>query len=423
MENKQTVKKEIHLSDLFMILLKYRWIIIRNTLITLAAAVLLTFILPKKWTAETTLMPPEKDTSPGMASMMEGVDLPGLPFAEKTSSTDLLLELLKSKSLSACMLERSFACNGDTVALYKITGFPSVKIGTQKMYKFAQFAKSKQGIISIRVELGDPVLAATVANAFVEELDRINQQKNVSRAKNSRLYIEEQLKNTHQQLVSATKRLAEFQQKNRAVSLENQMQASFEQTGHLKAQIIAQEIRVAMMQEAMKPENPQLIRAKQELEEIKARYADLQTGSDSSRIDTTDIYVPFLKVPDMAVQIAELKRDVQVQESVWELLNRQYYQAKIEEARNTPSIQVLDPAVPPPFRSAPQRKFIVITLGLLGFVFSIFYALTDHYVKTLDETSEQKQKLQTVSRTLNADADKIKTGLKRFLRSRKRGQS
>ncbi|MDZ7724814.1 MAG: Wzz/FepE/Etk N-terminal domain-containing protein [candidate division KSB1 bacterium] len=421
MQTTQPSQKETRLSDLLMVLLDYRWIILRNTLITCIAAILLTFVLPKKWTAETTLMPPEENSRPGMSSMMEGVDLPGFSFSKQTSSTDLLLELLKSRSLSSAILQRTFVSDNDTLPLYKIAGFSSVSVGTQKMYKIAEFMKSKQGIISIRVELGDPDLSARVANAFVEELDRFNQQKSVSRAKNSRLYIEEQLENTHEQLVSATKRLAEFQQKNRAVSLENQMQASFEQTGQLKAQIIAKEINISMMQEAMKPQNPQLIRAKQELKEMKKRYADLQIGSDSSHIDTTDIYVPFLDVPKIAIQIAELKRDVQVQETVWELLNRQYYQAKIEEARNTPTVQVLDPAVPPPFRSAPQRKLIVIALTLLGFVFSIFYAFADHTYNNLNEASEEKQKLQTVSRTLSGDAQRIRSKLKTLTRSRKRG--
>lgn len=419
METKHPPQKETPLLDLFLIVLDYRWIIIRNTLIALVASILLTFILPKKWTAETTLMPPEENSRSGVSSMMEGVDLPGLSFSKQTSSTDLLLELLKSRSLSSSILQRPFVYKADTLPLYQIAGFPSVKIGTTKMHKFVQFMDSKQGMISIRVELGDPKLAAKVANAFVEELDRINQQKSVSRAKNSRLYLEEQLKSTHDQLVSATKQMAEFQQKNRAVSLENQMEASFKQTGELKGQIIAQEIKIAMMSEAMKPENPRLIRAKQELEEMKARYADLQTGSDSSRIDTTDIYVPFTDVPEIAVRMAELKRNVRVQETIWELLNQQYYQAKIEEARNTPSVQVLDLAVPPPFRSAPQRKLIVISLTLLSCIFSIFYAFTDHYINNLDPESEQKRKITTVSDTLSGDYRQIKNTLKqRSLRKR-----
>lgn len=408
-EEKENQIKEIDLFPAFMAVLSARWIILRNFIIVVVLVAAATFVMPKKYTAVATLMPPQDDSKMNMAGMLADVSVPGLSLPSTTSSADILVEMLKSRSVGERVLQRRFAADGDSSALYQILKMPSVDIGLLRMRKMARFLLSKQGVISIVVELGDARRAADVANAYVEELDRVNQEKSVSRAKNSRLYIESQLETTQKDLSAATKRLAEFQQKNKAVSLENQMQSSIQQAGELKGQIIAKQVEIGVMRQSMKAQNPLVIRAQSELNELKRRYAEFQFGDADVTTEDAEFYLPFADVPEVALQLAELIRDVKVQETVWQLLNQQFYQAKIEEARNTPTVQVLDRATPPPFPGSPNKKAFVIVFGLLSIVLTMIWALLVFYWQGVQQSPEKQERLQHLRRELAKDKSIFKS--------------
>ncbi len=395
--------KEIDLFPAMMALLAARWIILRNFVIVVLLVAAATFVMPKKYTAVATLMPPQDEGKMGMSAMFADVSVPGLSLPGSVSSADILVEMLKSRSVGERVLQRTFVFGEDSLQLYKGLKMPSVDVGLLRLRKIARFMLSKQNVISIIVELGNAKLAADVANAFVEELDRINQEKSVSRAKNSRLYIESQLQRTQADLRAATQKLAEFQQQNKAVSLENQMQSSIQQAGELKGQIIAKQVEIGVMLQSMKPQNPLVIRAQSELNELKRRYAEFQFGDADVATDDAEFYLPFADVPEVALQLAELIRRVKVQETVWQLLNQQYYQAKIEEARNTPTVQVLDSATPPPFPSSPNKKAYVVVFGLLGIVLTMIWVLLDFYWQRINQTPGKQERLQQVRQELGKD--------------------
>ena len=402
-DNKQPDVKEIDIFPAFMAVLAARWIIVRNFLIVVVLVAAATFVMPKKYVAVATLMPPQDEGKVGMSAMLADVSVPGLSLPGSTSSADILVEMLKSRSVGERVLRRTFHFSGDSLQLYQALKMPSVEVGLLRMRKIARFLLSKQNVISIIVELGDAQLAAKVANAYVEELDRINQQKSVSRAKNSRLYIESQLEQTQMDLRAATQKLAEFQQQNKAVSLENQMQSSIQQAGELKGQIIAKQVEIGVMLQSMRTQNPLVIRAQSELDQLKRRYAELQFGDADVAVDDSEFYLPFADVPEVALQLAELIRDVKVQETVWQLLNQQYYQAKIEEARNTPTVQVLDSAAPPPFPSSPNRKAYVIVFGLLSIVLTKIWVLLTFYWDGLKRAPEKQVRLEHLRQELGKD--------------------
>ena len=406
-------KQEIHLLDYFEILVRYRWFVVRNFFITVLVVALISLVLPKKYVAVATLMPPQEQSKSSMESLLAEVSVPGLPLPmTSSSSSDVMVEILKSRSVGERVLLRTFKCGDDSLPLYKCLKFPSVQVGLLKMKKKVKFNSSQQGLISIAVELGDRQLAADVANAYVEELDRINQEKSVSRAKNSRIYLESQLQQTQKKLSEATRKLADFRAKYKAVSLEEQMKVAIQTAGELKGQMIAKEVQIGVMLQTMKPQNPLVIRAQKELEELRRRYYELQDGVTGNKARESEFYLPFDQVPEIGLQLAELTREAKVQETVWELLNQQYYQAKIQEARDTPTIQVLDPAVPPIVRSSPKRKLLVIVFGALSLLVSIVWIYAKEYVNHLDERPEEKQTLLRIKSELAADWGRFKNKLK-----------
>jgi len=402
---------EIHLLDYLLVITRWRWRILRNILVAAVGIFLLSFLMPKKYIAVTTLLPPPEQEGSAMASLLSEVKVPGVALPGKVTSADIFLEMLRSRSVGERVLQRRFLSRGDSTTLLEILDCKTIEGGLIKMSKRASFVLSKKMVMTISVEMGEPQLAAAVANAYVEELDRVNREKSVSRAKNSRLYIESQLAETQARLGDATRLLAEYQRGHRAVSLEEQVKASILQSGEVKGQIIAKEIELNVMLQSMKPENPLVVRARQELTELRRKYDDLQIGSGDRQQE--EIFMPVARVPEVGIQMAELMREAKVQETVWQLLNSQYYQTRIEEARDTPTVQVLDAAVPPLFKSSPKRKMLAVVLGLLAGIATIFYAFVQEYAGHLDQRPAEKARWQEFFGALRSDRENITTWLRK----------
>ena len=69
-----------------------------------------------------------------------------------------------------------------------------------------------------------------------------------------------------------------------------------------------------------------------------------------------------------------LLRDAKVQETLVELLTQQYEMARIQEAKDSPTVQVLDNASVPEKKAKPKILLIVMLSTLSGIFFSVFIA-------------------------------------------------
>ncbi|MDZ7377887.1 MAG: hypothetical protein ONB06_00950, partial [candidate division KSB1 bacterium] len=169
--------------------------------------------------------------------------------------------------------------------------------------------------------------------------------------------------------------------------------------------IIAKQVELGTLRLTMRPDNPQVILAQRELEEMQARYNALQFGEDSSSGGNKEFYIPIAELPEVARQLAELIREVKVQETVWELLNQQYYQAKIQEARDTPTVQQLDRAVPPERASKPRRMVLVVIAGVLTGVLSALWVLV---VPLVSLAPMDRERLQGMGKELAGDWQRLR---------------
>ena len=404
---------EINLLDGLATLVRHRWFLARNIIIAAIIGIVLAFILPQKYTASTTILPPTDDDGPNFQSLIPDAALPLLQLNGSHSTSDLFIEILKSRSVREGVIDRNYFFRGDSTNLSTVFGIKSKSLCLSKLLEATRILASKQGVITVSAEMPTPQLAADVANAYVVELDRVNNEKNTSRAKNSRIYIEDQLRITEKRLIEASKALALFQQNNKAISLEDQLKVWIEQAGELKGQIISNEVELGVLLQTRKADNPMVIQKQRQLDELNQKYAELQYGGVDTTSHTNEFYIPFANVPEVGLQLAELLREVKVQETVWQLLNQQYYQAKIQEARDTPTVQVLDPAVPPETRSKPKRKLIIIVMGILGGMFSIFWIFGEEYFKYLENRPAEKSILVRIFSDLKSDYDRARKFIQR----------
>ena len=203
---------------------------------------------------------------------------------------------------------------------------------------------TKEKVIKIAVEDEDPQVAADMANFYVANLDRLNRTVNVSKAGQNRVFIERRLAETVESMGKAEDALRDFQTKNKTVAVEAQSKVMIEAAAILQGQITAQEVQLQVMGTYLSPDNPDVARVRSNVEELKKQLYIMESGKGGKGMLPGDrLHPAMITVPELALQFARLFRQVKVQETLFTLLTSQHEQAKIAEARDTPTVQMLDP--------------------------------------------------------------------------------
>jgi tyrosine-protein kinase Etk/Wzc len=404
----QSENEKVSLYSYLSILIAYRRFIFLNFLGVCVAVAILSLFLPSWYTASTTLLPPRREglglgmglTSSLAGGLSEFGTSMSLPLM--TSPSDVIAAILRSRSVAIAVIKKE--------NLMKTYHTKTEGNALRELFSHTEVKVTPEGLISLSFEDKDRVKAASVANCFVEELDRINRETNTSQAKNARIFIEERLVQTKKDLTEAEENLKEFQEENKAVSLDEQMKASIEGAADLKAQMVAAEIELNVLSKTMSPSHPQIQGLKSKINELK-RQLDIWTLGDQKEETSgkKGLDVPFVEVPALSMELARLIREVKIQSAVFELLTNQYEQYKIQETRDTPTIQVLDKAFPPERRSKPKRAFLVGIAGIVSLATSVIFVFGLEYFKKSKERNPQEfERIQTLLGAWRKDTEDLK---------------
>ncbi|UJB33392.1 hypothetical protein HQN78_21375 [Chromobacterium sp. Beijing] len=233
------------------------------------------------------------------------------------------------------------------------------------------FNSGKDGLISINVEDKDPQFAAALANGYIAQLIRLNQSLAVTDAAKRRLFFETQLKQTKEQLASAETALRQTQERTGMIQPDGQVQAIMNTVTQLKANIAAKEVQLEALRSYATEQNPLYQRSRQELAGLKTQLAKLENGAEIAG----DVMVPTGKMPQSGLEYLRRLREVKYQETIFELLAKQYELARIDEAKDSSQIQILDSAAIPELKSKPVRSLITAAGLFSGLVLGIALAL------------------------------------------------
>jgi len=250
---------------------------------------------------------------------------------------------------------------------------------------------SKEGVISVKVEDKDPKLAADIANAYVTNLDRLFAKLGTTDASRQRAFITDRLEKTEKALRQAEDTLRRFQENNRAIVVQEQAKAGIEEAAKVKGAIVAAEAQLEFLRTYATDSNPQVVAQKRQLEEMKRQLAQMQYGlgmelpseSRNPGQPRKEFHVPFAKMPELGMEFIRLMREVKVQETVFNLLTAQFEQAKINEARDMPTVQLLDKAVPAERKSKPKTRQNMAIAGTVSLFVGIFLAFVLEYIERM----------------------------------------
>src|SRR5437899_10880744 len=126
--------------------------------------------------------------------------------------------------------------------------------------------------------------------------------------------------------------------------------------------------------------NPEVVAVRRKVEEMTRQLARMQYGDNvGQRRESGDFVVPFARVPEVALELARLTREVKVQETLVTLLTQQLEQARIAESKDIPVVQVLDRAVPPERHSRPRLGLNLTIAFVVSLFLGVFLAFVAEY--------------------------------------------
>jgi tyrosine-protein kinase Etk/Wzc len=337
-------EKRGDLADLLLILFKRRRFIILNTLVVTLVVLGITFLLTPRFTAVTTLLPP-KGEGEGLASLttlLQRFDISQLGLTGATTSAQVYVAILKSRTL-ADRIVRDF----DLTDRYELKTEASAR---RRLIGSTDIRLASSGVIQVSVTDKDPGFAASLANAYVAGLDSLNQVLRTGEGKRTRVFVEERLAATRQRLRAAEDSLLAFQEAHPGLAIPPDVAASAGAAADLMARRITLGYELDLLRSTLQPGAAPLVRKEEELNAL-----DRQLG----------------EVPSLGMDMGRLYRDFKVQEKVFELLSAQLESARIKEAKDVATVDVLDVAVPPDRKSYPRRG---LTTGF-AFLISLFLSV------------------------------------------------
>jgi tyrosine-protein kinase Etk/Wzc len=358
------------LIDYVEVIVKRRGFIVRTVVAITMILIIISFMIQEQFTATVTILPPssEQQSMIGIMSTVMGSDISRLAslgggLQGMTTLSDLFAAIMKSGNIRNRVIDKL-----DLMSIFKV----DKKIDAHKMLdEMTRITILPEGIIAVSVTYHDKYLASDIANAHVEELDRFNTETAMTMGKKYRIFIETQLKETKDSLLISEENLQNFQSKHKTIALQKELETAIEGVAQLKSQIIVLEVQKSVMLPSAQLNNPILQNIDRQLNELKRQLAEIEVGGGNKDGFGAGFSMPFMELPELSLEYARLLREVKVQEAIYEVLVQHYEQAKIMEAKDTPTVQILDLAGPPEEKSYPQRKRIALIALCGGIILSV----------------------------------------------------
>jgi capsule polysaccharide export protein KpsE/RkpR len=343
--------------------------------ISLLLSLAIAFLLPKRYDSTARIMPPNNSTGgaalmaalAGRSSTLAGLGSLAGGLFSGGGNTALFVDLLRSGTVSGHLIDRF-----DLQHVYR----KRYRIDTAKY--LARHTKivddKKSGVITLTVSDSDPVRARDLAQAYLDELNQLVNRTNTSSARQERIFLEQRLQGVRVDLEKAQHNLSDFSSTNATVDLKEQARATVDAASRLEAQMIAEQSALSSLRQIYGDDNVRVHSAQARIAVLQGEMAKMGGSSrtlltDGNTADTNSpgsiengLYPTLRQLPRLAVPYADLYREVQVQEGIYQLLTQQYELARLEEVKDVPVVSIIDAPGIPEKKSFPPRLLLSLLL-------------------------------------------------------------
>ena len=366
------------------LLWRYNRLLFRNVFIVAIFTSIFALIIPKTFKSNAILMPPKSQSDKGVLDNIEGLAFGEILSIPSDEYSNTIFAILKSRTMMESIVNEM-----NLIEKYKADDSEEA---VDILKKNLIFDLLEEGTISVNAMVQTPwvsneddenearKLATEIVSYIISELDRVNKSLQADEARFHRLFMEERYNESVRHLYDSEEELRVFQHQHNTMNLAEQTKVAIRIGAEIKSQILIDEVKLGMLKKTLKQNHPEVEKLEHEIKELESQYSYLDNSNDSSKQDN-DLLPKYSEVPNLEIALTRLKREVEIQSKLYAFLTQKYEESKIQEARDTPTIQVLDDASQPIKRYKPKRTLMVIGYSLIAFVLSSIYVILIEFNK------------------------------------------
>jgi len=314
-----------------------------STIVTTIAA----FVMPNWFKATASLLPPsEEDTGFGLARFFRSASVPGIKMPTQSTPAEVMIAILNSRRLAEDIVTQ--------FGLKQVYDRRYMQDAVKDLGTHVKFKLTDAGTIDMALEDRDPKRAAAMLQTYIDKLDRFNREVRSTKGRRTRIFVEQRLNQCKTDMAKAEQTLADYQSTHKAAVISSAQSTATEAAARIYAQRTALQVRLGVVRGYAREGS-----------------AEVQQIEDQ----LTQLDVQLRSLPETGLELARLLREVEKQEQLYVMLTSQYEEARVDEARDVVTVDVLDPPMPPERKDHPHRSLIIIAGFLLSLGLGMAYAL------------------------------------------------
>jgi uncharacterized protein involved in exopolysaccharide biosynthesis len=349
-------------------------------------SVALAFLIPERYEATAMMAPPQGQSSLStLAGSAGDVGMLGLSMLHTPGA--YYAKLLTLDEVTNALINRF-----DLRKVYHVRLYVTAR---KELDARTSVSEDKQSeVIQIKVTDSDPLRAAALANAYVEEVNRKLASLNTSTAHRERVFLEERLRDVKVDLDAVAQQLSQYSSTTGTVDVEAQGKSLLESSAKLDDELIASESELKALQQVYAADNPRIRAAQARVNELERSFKEMDGKSGQN--STGDLPINLRQLPVLAVKYEELYRHYALEEKAYATLTERYELAKVDEAKELPVVSLVDPATPPERHSFPPRTLIVVVGALFSFVLGALWIAAVELWQGAEDSSPRKRRVVAI---------------------------
>ena len=391
--------REVDMIAVLLVLAKNKMWILKITLAVALLALIVSLLLPKMYTATTTVLPPQQNQSSVTAMLGQLGAIAGLGSADLglKNPDDLFVAMLGSRTIEDRLIDRF-----DLRRVYSVERYQAAR---KTLESRSKIAAGDEGLISISVADRDPKRAADIANAYVDELHELNGKLAITEAGQRRVFYQQQLDGEQEALTQVEVALKQMEEKSGLMQPDAQGRAIVSAVADMRAQVAIHEVQLQAMRTYATESNPDVKRAQQELAGLRAQLTKLERNT--GELGNGNLQVPTRQLPTVELEYLRRLRDVKYHEALYDFLTKQLEASRIDEAKDAIIVQVVDKAVVPETKSSPRRTLIVLVTAIVAFLLSCLGVLVMESLRRKQEDPNERARLALLWHSLKFSSSNL----------------
>ncbi|MCP4548225.1 MAG: hypothetical protein GY835_17330 [bacterium] len=370
-------------------LFKKRKMIIGVTALFILISVIFALVLPQKYMAVTSLLPPDDDSGSTLSSLLSQTGM-ALPFSLLGGGGGA--GLIDKEILSSSTIRMKVV---DDLNLYELYELEEARAENPAMAREAAILllgensvidyDDVSNVLRLSVMSTDPQRSVDIVEKYLSELESFNQDKIQASGRSKRIFLERRLALTQNDLEDAETAIKEFAAENGTIHIPTELENELALLAELNSRLIFLELERATVAQDAAPNSPVLRRVDTSIRVLRDKLNQMETVGDP------DMHVHALNsLPALTLEYFNFQKNLRIQQEIATLLIQQIEQAKLQETNDIPTLKILDSPRVPTLAIWPRKKLIVIAATMLGFILACLMALVSDFADSIKTNKEGK---------------------------------